>query len=135
MEDTLKLWEQIKAGTYEVFSSYLMLEVINGCDEVKLNILLEYLNDVPINIIDTINPEALSIADEMITRGILREKSRDDCIHIALAVVSECDIIVSWNFNHIVNIKTINGIRIINAINGYRTIDIYSPTILLKGSE
>ena len=112
-----------------------MMEEIGRCSEPKLTALLEYLNEITFNMIDTISPEAAFIANEIIRMGILTEKRRDDCTHIGLAVVNECDIIVSWNFNHMVNVKTINGIRGINAINGYRMIDIYSPTVLLKEND
>jgi hypothetical protein len=36
----------------------------------------------------------------------LKQKSLSDCWHIANAIVSGCDAIVSWNFKHIVNMKT-----------------------------
>jgi len=135
MKDTLEFLEQIKTGMYDVYSSYLMLEEIGKCDESKLAVLLEHLNEITVTMIETISPEAEYIASEIIRMGILTEKRRDDCTHIGLAVVNECDIIVSWNFKHMVNVKTINGVRGINAINGYRMIDIYSPTVLLKEHE
>lgn len=55
-----------------------------------------------------------------------------DCQHIAAAVVTECNCIISWNFKHIVNIKTIHGVRAITNLTGYKTIDILSPTVLLE---
>ena len=135
MEDTLKLWDQIKAGMYEVYSSNLMIEEISKCNETKLNVLLEHLSEITYNLIDIVSPEAMFIANEIVRMGILTENRRDDCIHIGLAVVYECDIIVSWNFRHMVNVKTINGVRGINALNGYRMIDIYTPTVLLKEGD
>lgn len=48
------------------------------------------------------------------------------------AVVNDCDCIISWNFKHIVNIKTIQGIRAITNLEGYKNIDILSPTVLLE---
>ena len=32
MEDTLKLWEQVKAGKYEACTSYLMILEISRCE-------------------------------------------------------------------------------------------------------
>ena len=43
-----------------------------------------------------------------------------------------CNIILSWNFKHIVNIKTIHGVRAITNLVGYKTIDIVSPSVLLE---
>ncbi|MDR1689398.1 MAG: hypothetical protein LBS21_12420 [Clostridiales bacterium] len=76
--------------------------------------------------------EVDALANEYINGGVLREKSFDDCLHIAFAVVYNCDLIVSWNFKHLVNYKTINKVKIVNAVNQYREIGIMSPTMLLE---
>ena len=52
--------------------------------------------------------------------------------HIAAAILSNCDIIVSWNFKHIVNVKTIRGIKVVTTMEGYKDILIYPPTALLE---
>jgi hypothetical protein len=47
--------------------------------------------------------------------------------HIALATVAQVDVVVSWNFKHIVNY---GKIRLFNGVNlecGYRTMAIHSP--------
>ncbi len=49
----------------------------------------------------------------MIEIGILTQKSFDDCQHIGVAIINECDCIIPWNFKHIVNVKTIRGVRAI----------------------
>lgn len=67
--------------------------------------------------------------------GILTKKSYDDCQHIGAAIVSECDRIISWNFKHIVNIKTIKGVRAITHLESYKDIDIMNPSVLLGGGE
>ena len=72
------------------------------------------------------------VTQRIIDVGILTKKSYDDCQHIAAAVVGECDCIISWNFKHIVNIKTIRGVRAITNLTGYKGIDILSPTVLLE---
>jgi hypothetical protein len=66
---------------------------------------------------------------------ILTAKSFDDCIHIATAVVNECNYIVSWNFKHIVNVKTIRGVRAVTDLQGYKNIDIIQPTMLIEHEE
>lgn len=135
MADTLKFWEELKQGHYNVFLSNVTLEELQRCNEPKRTILFDYLAEIQFTLIKEINPEADSIANEIINQGILTKKSLDDCTHIALAVVSDCDIIVSWNFKHIVNVKTINGVRAINVKNGYKTIDIYPPNTLIQGDD
>lgn len=58
---------------------------------------------------------------------IVTEKSMLDALHVALASVSRCSMIVSWNFKHIVHFQKIPLYRAINATQGYAQIDIYSP--------
>ena len=79
-----------------------------------------------------ISDEAAEVAQQIIDMGILTPKSYDDCQHIGAAVVNECDCIISWNFKHIVNIKTIRGVRAITNLKGYRPIEILNPSVLLE---
>lgn len=82
-----------------------------------------------------ITDEVLKVANQIIDMGILSPKSFDDCQHIATAVVHGCDCIISWNFKHIVNIKTIRGVRSITNLQGYKPIEIWSPSVLLESGE
>ena len=68
---------------------------------------------------------------KIVEAGILSRKSMDDCQHIASAILADCDVIVSWNFKHIANLKTIRGIKIITALEGYKDILLYPPTALI----
>ena len=49
----------------------------------------------------------------------------------ALATINYVDLLVSWNFKHIVNVRRIKGYNSVNLENGYRTIDIRSPKDLI----
>jgi len=134
MNDTLALWEDIKAGEYQAVISEVTARELMECSEPKRTIMADYLNEAGFEVL-AIDSEINELAQEIVRRGILRPKSIDDCTHIATAIINNCDIIVSWNFKHLVNIKTINGIRGITASNHYKPIDIYTPTVLLKGDK
>ena len=57
-------------------------------------------------------------------------------IHIAAAMIIGCNIIVAWNFKHLVNIKTIDGVCMISLLNNLNPVDIYTPQVLLeKGTD
>jgi predicted nucleic acid-binding protein len=81
-----------------------------------------------------VNPEVLEVTEQAILlaeayqqRKILTPKYYADGLHIAVATVAEVDVLVSWNFKHIVHF---NKIRLFNAANlemGYKPIQIYSP--------
>ena len=89
------------------------------------------MNEIRFTILD-ITEDITAVANKMIEMGILTQKSFDDCQHIATAVVHECNCIISWNFKHIVNIKTIRGVRAITNLEGYKGIDIINPSVLLE---
>ena len=74
-----------------------------------------------------VTPEALKLAQTYIDENVVGQTSLDDCIHIATATLSKVDILVSWNFKHIVNVYRIRGYNSINLRLGYSTIDIRSP--------
>jgi len=50
---------------------------------------------------------------------VVGQTSADDCRHIATATINKVDILVSWNFNHIVNVFRIRGYNSINLRVGY----------------
>lgn len=79
-----------------------------------------------------VTKEVLEVANQIVDMGILTKKSFDDCQHIGSAVVNECDCIISWNFKHIVNVKTIRGIKAITSLKGYKPIEIWNPSVLLE---
>lgn len=54
----------------------------------------------------------------------------EDAVHIAIATVNSMDILVSWNFRHIVNLKTKREINAINLLNGYGHLEIVEPSML-----
>ena len=134
MDDTLLFWEELRQGRYEVFIGTVAFIEIDGCNEHNRKILDNYLAEIDFTLVEN-NPSILLLADKIIEQGVLTKKSYNDCNHIASAVISECDIIVSWNFKHMVNVKTINGVRGINMLNGYKSVDIYTPSMLIERSD
>jgi len=134
MNDTHAFWKNLEQEKYNIFTSVIALTEIADCHEQKRGILEKHLSEIEFTLVD-LTPEIEFLADKIIEQGILTRKSYDDCIHIASAVISDCDLIVSWNFKHMVNIKTINGIRAVNLLNGYKPIDIYAPSMLYERGE
>ncbi|GHV18542.1 hypothetical protein FACS18949_16740 [Clostridia bacterium] len=134
MAETHKLWKRIKANEYEVVMSDVTIREMAACEESKRDTLFEYLDQIKYEVV-AVNERMVEIAGKIVDLGILRQKSYDDCQHIAAAVVSECDVIVSWNFSHIVNPKTINGVKAVTALEGYRGLLIYTPSILAGGED
>ena len=130
MQETLALWEEFKKGKFDIYISLLTIEEVNGCSEIKRKKLSEYLKQIEYKVLD-VTDEAQKIADMIVDMKILTKKSIDDCTHIGVAVSNGLDYLISWNFKHMVNIKTVNGVRAISLLNGYKNIDLVTPTYFL----
>lgn len=130
-EITLKLIEEVKNGKYEVFISEVVLREVRRAPESK-SIQLR-------DCIMKINPEELAVdehvqalAKEYVGRGIIPVKYQDDALHIAVASVNYLDAIVSWNFTHIVKLKTKREVAGMNVLMGYRSVEICSPQEVIE---
>lgn len=134
MNDTLLLWEDIKAGKYSIFISDVTIAEIYDCSEPKRSFMFSQLNDIEyISILE--NDESKRISNLYLGIGGLPPKSKDDATHIAIATVNNCDIILSWNFKHIVNYRAMTAVRTINAKEHYKIVDIMSPSSLIEREE
>jgi predicted nucleic acid-binding protein len=134
MEDTIQFWKDCISGKYDLFISPIVIDEVEKCAEPKRSKMYERLEQITLQVLDR-NDEVVQLAKKYINSGVLKEKSFDDCLHIAFAAVYDCDILVSWNFKHLVNFKTINGVRIVNATNRYREISLVAPNMLLEEDD
>jgi len=74
-----------------------------------------------------INQEAIELVNAYLEHQILAERFRNDMLHIALSTIADVDILVSWNFRHIVRYDKIRQFNAVNLQQGYHKLDIYSP--------
>lgn len=80
--------------------------------------------------------DALEVQQAYIDAGILTPKWEDDALHVALATTSECPVIVSWNFRHIVHFDKIRQYNAVNMLRGYDTLSIHTPgEVIAYGNE
>jgi hypothetical protein len=134
MKDTLSFWEELKQGKYDIMVSDITIEELTECPEPKRSYLFEMMNQIEfIDVQET--EDSVGLAKNYIKYGVLPEKSLDDCRHMAIATISECDFIVSWNFKHFVNIKTISKVQAVNKLLGYKEVLILPPSMILEGDE
>jgi predicted nucleic acid-binding protein len=134
MADTLMLWDNIKSNKYNILISDITFEELSRCSEPKKSVLNHYINEI-----DFENPIETNESGELLLHylqyKVLSERNRDDLRHIALATVLACDIIVSWNFKHFVNINTINKVQAVNQLQGYPEIKILPPSMIIGGNN
>jgi len=133
MRETLELWEQLKERKdIEVVISDLVIREVTQCRDPKRSFLLGQLAQLDYTMAQTTDEER-HLSNIYLQNGVLKEKSLDDLTHIAIATLNDCRYIVSWNFRHFVNPKTINAVNAINLTLNLPKIDIFSPSMMLGG--
>jgi hypothetical protein len=122
-EPTRKLFDKFRSEEYiAVVSAHTFKELDDGAPEkVKKNLkTINYEEHL-------LNNEMYILTEKYMDRKIVSEQYRSDALHIAAATILKVDVLVSWNFKHIVNL---NKIRLFNAVNleeGYSTLEIRTP--------
>jgi len=120
-----RLWWKNELPEYEVVVSAVTVGEIQKTEEPDIrDKLLELIKDIKAL---PVTPECEKLADLYIDNKIVKEKFRNDALHIAVASVNRVDILVSWNFGHMVNLKTRTKVNAINLLNDYDEINIVSP--------
>jgi hypothetical protein len=76
--------------------------------------------------------EAIDLAEDYISTGVVVPRLRPDAQHIAIATVARVDVLVSWNFRHIVNLERIHGYNSVNLRRGYPLLEIRTPREVLS---
>ncbi|MFN8440101.1 MAG: hypothetical protein U0175_04985 [Caldilineaceae bacterium] len=107
-----------------VVSDIIAAEIYEGFERIQEQYqkLLSWNPDIL-----SVTTEAVELADAYQKQGILTPKYYDDGLHIALATIAEVDVLVSWNFKHIVQFFKIRQFNAINLSLGYKPIQIFSP--------
>jgi hypothetical protein len=78
---------------------------------------------------------ALELRSAYLEADIIGRKYADDALHVALATVSRCPLIVSWNFKHIVHQRKIPLYNAVNVLHGFSVIAIHSPAEVIEYDE
>jgi hypothetical protein len=126
--------ELVVSGRFRLVLSPVVDDEIRT-DGTPAEVVAEYERLLPFCEVVEVTSDSLTLHRAYIDAGILGPKWRDDALHVALASVSECEMIVSWNFKHIVNYQKIPLYNAVNALHGYGPIGIYSPLELAASDE
>lgn len=74
-----------------------------------------------------ISTEARTLLGRYVSHGAITQRWAPDGLHVAAASVTGCSLIVSWNFEHIVNFRRIPLYNAANTLMGYGPVGIHSP--------
>lgn len=127
---SLRLIEQSRKGNAVLVLSDITFAELSGAP-LKVQSVIEGL---PRGCMEFIRQSEASeaLAEEYIGQEVVSRRMLADAQHIAVATIAKVDILVSWNFKHIVNLDRIHGFNAVNLRLGYPMLEIRSPLEVWK---
>jgi len=137
---TIEFFEDyLKKGIYEVFISPVVIDEINKTkDEAKRDKLLRTIKNYNLKVLDIteVREEIERLAKLYIETKIIPERKVEDALHVAIATVSEVDILLSWNHRHLANVNKERKIMALNMLEGYtKPFKIITPMEVIYEEE
>ncbi len=132
-KDSEAFFDLVKKGRFQVVISNAIVDELDSAP----GHIGEFVRGLPESCLEFINAddEVFSLRDSYIDQQVVTIKSLNDAEHIAAATIAGVDLIVSWNFKHIVHFQKIKGFNGVNLIKGYQSMDIRSPSEVIDYEE
>ncbi|MCF7847583.1 MAG: hypothetical protein K9M45_01940 [Kiritimatiellales bacterium] len=111
----------IRNGTVDAYISPVVIdELTRTANDEKRERLIGCVKEYPLPILDIGDqPGIADLAESLILNGVIPPKKQEDAMHIAIAVIFEMDVLVSWNFKHLANINKERKVLIVSQAEGY----------------
>ena len=124
-EQTMPFWDAVRNGEVTIVVSDILAKEVERAPKA----VRDFFNSIPKDRIERVNStdESDALAERYIAENVVGPTSFDDCKHIALATLVKADVLISWNFRHIVNVTRIKGYNSVNMKLGYSQIEIRTP--------
>jgi predicted nucleic acid-binding protein len=124
---TQRFFEQV-----ETFDAYISEVVLAEIDETRDALLKKKLRKAAISFkLLPIDEESRVLADEYVKQRAIPSDYPEDALHISIATINEINYLLSWNFEHIVKVKTRRIVNMVNASLGYPDLEIVTPAELI----
>ena len=123
---TRRLLGGLTEGRWEGYISTIVLEEVERAPEaVRAKIAME-LRRSPLVVLEE-SPKSLALAQTYVSAGAIPADYEDDARHVAIATVNDIQVVVSWNFRHMVNLERKRRINSVNLREGFPLLDLVSP--------
>ncbi len=123
-EPSRTFFEQVKSGQFILVTSAVVQDEMIAAPPTVRHFFEELLGLAEVT---DITASTLELRDAYLQAKIVTPKYSADALHVALATVAGCSLIVSWNFQHIVHFQKIPLYNAMNTLQGYQPIAIFSP--------
>ncbi|TQE65265.1 type II toxin-antitoxin system VapC family toxin [Leptospira noguchii] len=125
---TEKFFKEVDEGRFLILYSRLIEKELRDAPKRVKDFSKPYLENSEIV---RITRDTVLLAEAYLKFKVVGESSYEDCIHVASATIAKADVIVSWNFKHIVRLDKIEGYNTVNRKLGYSVLEIRSPREVL----
>jgi hypothetical protein len=125
--DVVGLFKRIAEGEFKPYTSIVAIDELKKATAEKYQKMIGLLGQYDISVLSN-SGEAERLADMYVSKSIIPLKYRTDALHIAIATVNGLNFVVSYNFGHIVKLKTLNMVGLVNVRRDYPQIGLFSPT-------
>ena len=131
---TRELFDEVRAGAFEAHVSDVVIAELRNAGEPKRSQLLGLVDEIaPVGL--RLTDEAEQLAAKFVANGMVPKQYGNDALHIAIALVEGVDVLLSWNFKHIVKLKTARMVAEVCSQAGYELIEIRTPEEVINGEE
>ncbi|EDN70771.1 conserved hypothetical protein [Beggiatoa sp. PS] len=133
---TIEFFEDwVKTKKYDVYISDIVIAEIEATqDNDKRTQLMEVIDNYPISYVtEQSSDEIAQLAESYLNKAVLPAKSKADALHVAICVVNQIDILLTWNYKHLANITRKHKLLQINLANNYLyPLEILTPFEVLN---
>ena len=99
-QEITRQWWQQRRRAYDLFVSQFVVREAGKGDAAAADARLALLADLPQL---RVEPEAIALADALVTDGVLPGGAAVDSLHLAMATVHGMDVLLTWNCRHLAN--------------------------------
>ena len=129
-EDSRKFWQAVRNGKIIIASDVLDEELERAPEHIRAS-----FNALPKSLFERVDsiPASNALAAQYLAENVVGKSSFDDCRHIALATIAHADVLVSWNFGHIVERR--DDFNDVNEKLGYPRMKIQTPKQFMEAYQ
>jgi hypothetical protein len=125
-------FEQVQAGRFRLVTCPLLEDEL---EDAPPQVRRWYQQFVTGSERAEVSEAAVLLQQAYLSTGIVDRRWEADALHVAVATVRDCRLIVSWNFKHIVNFQKIPLYNGVNLSRGFAAIAIHSPQEVIEHED
>lgn len=126
-EVTLKFFEEVSKNSFDTYISPSVIQEIEQAPSPKKELLDKLLRGHEPQLLEY-SPEIDTLAQAYLSRGAIPKKKIQDANHVAYATYHKMDVLLTWNYKHLANVRKKYLIEAINLENGYnKALELVTP--------